>query len=255
MAIFAKRGFEAIKEEEERRDKVRELKRGKLFRFYVPKGVTDVPITFLTEEPINFWEHSVPQGGNKFIQVPCIGDGCVHCEEGKPRFVSAWLVVDHSEYAYKDQSGAEKTAKDRIKLLVRGMTDAAILQNKSQKFGLMNYDWTVTKVGTGKSSSMQFERGDRFTRTPKQYESLMAQLPENLRELDPYDIVEKQIMGDLELDSVTPSASEVIGISDEEVEKKVLEGVQSLEDDSDEEEIPVRQSSKPKGKLPRKARE
>ena len=246
-SIFAKRGFNAIKEEEARRAKVAELKKGRLFRFFVPKGEKDIPVIFLTEEPINFWEHSVPQGGNKFLNVPCMGEGCPHCETAKPRFVSAWLVVDRSEYEYKDQSGAVKSGKDRIKLLVRGMTDAAILENKSAKFGLMKYDWTVTKVGTGTSSSMQFERGERINLTDKQIEAIMKQLPENLRELDTYEIVEKQIMGDLELGNTTASAtpSAEPEVDEAELNEKVMSGVQGLDDEED--------APQPKkGKLPRK---
>lgn len=249
MANIFKRGFDAVAEEEQRREKVRELKRGKLFRFYVPKDkvtkkpIKDIPVIFLTEDPINYWEHSVPSGGN-FIPVPCIGDGCPHCEAGKPRFVSAWLIVDRTEFSYKDKEGKDVTGKDRIKLLVRGMTDAAILQNKSEKFGLMNFEWTVTKVGTGTSSSMQFERGEKLALTPKQLDAIMSQLPEELRDLDPYEIVEKQILSDLELNSdVTPSSDD--SVDAEEVKDKVMEGLQPMTED-DEEEKPS------KGKLPRK---
>lgn len=243
--IFAKRGFNAIKEEEARREKVKELKKGKIFRFFVPKGMKDIPVTFLTEEPINFWEHTVPQAGGRFLTVPCVGEGCSHCETGKPSFKSAWLLIDHTEYSYKDQAGKEVTGKDRIKLLVRGMTDAAILENKSAKFGLMKYDWTVTKVGTGTSSSMQFERGERLALTAKQLEAIMNQLPEQLRDLDPYDIVEMQIMGDLEVGNTSTPAKAEEAIS-ADVEEKVLSGVQDIDDEDDAPKMG-------KGKLPRKA--
>lgn len=249
-----KRGFNAVKEEETRREKIKEMKKGRLFRFYVPKdkktgkSVSDIPVIFLTEEPINYWEHTIAQGGDRFAQVPCTGDGCEYCQldknqGGKPRFVSAWLIVDRTEYSYTDQKGNTVEGKDRIKLLVRGMTDAAILENKSVKFGLMNYDWTVTKVGTGTSSSMQFERGDKLVLTAKQLESIMNQLPENMRGLDPYEIVEKQIMGEAEDVDVQVEDN---GEDASDVEDKVLSGVQSLEDD--EEEAPVKQ----KVKLPKK---
>lgn len=248
--IFAKRGFNAVKEEEVRREKVKELKKGKLFRFFVPKGLKDIPVTFLTEEPINFWEHTVPQAGGRFLTVPCIGEGCNHCESGKPSFKSAWLIIDHTSYSYKDQAGKEVTGKDRIKLLVRGMTDAAILENKSAKFGLMKYDWTVTKVGTGTSSSLQFERGERLALTAKQIDAIMSQLSEQLRGLDPYDIVEMQIMGDLEVgNSSTPAKEEDISA---DVEEKVLSGVQDIEDDEDSDGEDVVVPTKAKGKLPRK---
>jgi len=221
-----KRGFKAIKDEEERREKVKELKKGRLFRFYLKDGEEDVPVIFLTEEPINFWEHTFDKGK---VNVPCSGEDCEYCanEEkyGKARFVSAWLVLDRREYSYKDQAGKEISGKDRIKFMVRGMTNAAVLEKHSAKYGLMKYEWTVTRTGKDTSTTWLFDRGEQVSLTKKQMEAIFAQLPEGLKDLDPYEIVEKQIIGALELDN--PVTEEI----SKEAEKSVMDGVQDIDDE------------------------
>jgi hypothetical protein len=229
------RGFNAIKVEEERREKAKELRKGRLFRFYLKDKEEDVPVIFLTEEPINFWEHTFDKGK---VNVPCSGDDCEYCADedkyGKARFVSAWLVVDRREYSYKDQSGKEISGKDRIKLMVRGMTNAAVLEKHSAKYGLMKYEWGVTRTGKDTTTTWLFDRGEKLSLTAKQLEAIMAQLPENMCNLDPYEIVELQITGAMELeatnDRVTPEISE-------EAEKQVMDGVQDIEDK--EEDVPA----------------
>src|SRR3712207_9004525 len=58
---------------------------------------SEIPIRFLTDEPICFYEHTKRVNG-KITNIPCIGDGCPECESGdKPRFVGAFLVLDRSE--------------------------------------------------------------------------------------------------------------------------------------------------------------
>ena len=117
--MFApKKGFGAMREEEYRRKKEAELRSTKLTRFFIGKEDKDeIPLTFLTEEPVMFWEHTDSDGRNP---RPCQGDGCEDCAYAKPRYMGAWLVVDHRPYTYEDKkTGEEKTVKDRIKLLVR----------------------------------------------------------------------------------------------------------------------------------------
>ena len=55
------RGFKAVKEEERRRELAREQRRGKLWRVFFPKDAGDdyeIPIRFLTDEPICYYEHT-----------------------------------------------------------------------------------------------------------------------------------------------------------------------------------------------------
>ena len=187
-----KRGFTAMQEEEERRKKIAEMKKGKLWRFFLNEGEEDVPLIFLTNEPICFWEHTIQEGG-RYVNVPCTGDDCEYCDTRKPSFVGAWLVVDRREYTYTDKEGKERTVKDRIKLLVRGMTTGAQLQRLDKKYGLLEYEWFVTRTGTGKNTTWNFDRGEKIELTEKQLDALREQLPEKYRNMDFYDIVIAQI--------------------------------------------------------------
>jgi hypothetical protein len=222
-----KKGYKAMDEEENRRKKAAEMKRGKLWRFFLKDGEEDVPLLFLTNEPICFWEHTVQDGG-RYLNEPCIGDGCKHCASSKkPSYVGAWLVVDRREYTYKDKDQKEQTGRDRIKLLVRGMTTGAQLQRLDKKYGLLDYDWFVTRTGTGTSTTWNFDRGDKMELTDKQLDALRQQLPEQYRSMDFYDIIISQIEMPEE-DSSTPEPE----VSEKELEA-VKGNVQQLDDEED----------------------
>lgn len=222
-----KRGFNAMNEEEERRKKAAEAKRGKLWRYFLKEGDEDVPVLFLTSDPICFWEHTVQEGG-RYNNVPCIGEGCPHCATKKPSYVGAWLVVDRREYTYKDQNQKEQTGKDRIKLLVRGTTTGAQLQRLDKKYGLLDYEWFVTRTGTGTNTVWNFDRGDNLELTDKQIQQLRAQLPEKYRDMDFYDIILAQIESDN--DEVSTPEPEV---KQEEVDA-VKSNIQQLDDGEEE---------------------
>ena len=226
-----KRGFTAVENENKRREKAREAKKGKLFRFYLKKGDVDVPIRFLTEDPISFWEHTIKEGST-FSNYPCAGEGCEHCASGdKPRYVSAWLVVDKRTGTYKDKEGNEKTFKDRIKVLVRGLKDSALLENLSRKYTLVDREYTVTRTGEGTSTTWMFDRGEVDKLSPKQLDALLAQLPEEMRDMDLYDIVINQVSPEEEDEEEDSSKVEA---------PDVESGVSSIEEE--EEEAPARKS-------------
>ena len=230
-----KKGFKAVAEENERREKAKEAKKGKLFRFFLKKDDEDIPIRFLTEEPICFWEHTIKEGSN-YSTYPCTGDDCEHCaNEDKPRYVSAWLVVDRREFTYKDKDGKEQTGKDRIKLLVRGMKDAAILERLSKKYGLTNREYTVTRTGEGTATTWNFDRGDNDELSKKQLDALLSQLPEKLKGLSLEDVIIYQIVPDEDEEGTTPDTAEAT----EEVDTaKGLSTIDVAEEEEQEEEPP-----------------
>ena len=250
-----KRGFKAVKEEERRREQAREQRQGKLWRVFFPKNADDdyeIPIRFLTDEPICYYEHTRNVAG-KWQNYLCTGEGCPHCADGdKPRFVGAFLVIDRTEFEYDERddkgnkTGKKIEGKDRLKLLVRGQQDLASLDRLNSKYGLLDRDWTVYKTGSGTSTKWNFDRGDVDEWTEEELQNI---LPEKYRGIDFYDILEAQITGE----SLDKSDSED-DITDEEVEEKVISGVQSL-DDEDEEDAPKKAKSSKKGatkKLKRK---
>lgn len=264
-----KRGFKSVRDEQERREKAKEMRKGRLWRFLISKDdPEDVPLRFLTEEPLCYYEHTIKEGG-KFLNIPCIGDGCPHCEDKKPSYVAAWLVVDGREIEVDEKdsngnkTGKKKIIKDRIKLLVRGITVAGQLDRLSRKFGLLDKMWYVTRTGSGTDTVWNFDRGDTDELTDKQLKALFAQLPEDLRDLDPMEIVERQIQ--MEMDLAGGNVEEEEEESEEEKEKlakKVKSKVQRLsstEDDDDddseegEDEKPAKkESQKPAKKLLKK---
>ena len=237
-----KKGYKAVKEEVERREKAQEAKKGRLWRFFLKEDEEDVPIRFLTEEPLCYYEHSINDGG-KWTNVACIGEGCELCETKKPSYQAAYLVVDGREFeaneydAQGQKTGKKKKVKDRIKLLVRGTTVAGQLDRLSRKYGLLDKIWYVTRTGTGTNTVWGFDRGDVDELTEKQMKALMAQLPEELQKLAPDDIVEQQIMAEIDFargdreDKTSDDEDDK-----EDIKAKVKSKVQSLKDDDDDDD-------------------
>jgi hypothetical protein len=226
-----KRGFKAVKEEEKRREEQKKASQGKLWRIFFPKDADEdfeIPVRFLTEEPVCFYEHSLKVNG-KFINATCTGDGCKHCDDGdKPRFVGAFLVIDRTEFEYDERdakgnkTGKKAKGKDRLKLLVRGSQDLAQLDKLNSKHGLLDRDWNVYKTGKDTSTKWNFDRGDIDEWDEDEIQDL---LPEKYRGKDFYEIVEEQITGVPEEDSE----------DDEDEDDGVQSGVQNIDEDEEDE--------------------
>ena len=77
--IFA-RGYGASRAEKERQDKARENMGRKLYRFFLSDDGDEADVRFLTEEPVNFYEHNLKRGDNKYEQFTCTR--CLsHCRQ------------------------------------------------------------------------------------------------------------------------------------------------------------------------------
>jgi hypothetical protein len=255
-----KKGFKAVREEEARREKLKEMRKGRLWRFFIGKDdPEDIPIRFLTEEPICYYEHTVQEGG-KFANIPCIGDGCEYCDSKKPSYAAAWLVVDGREFSVDEKdangnkTGKKKTVKDRIKVLVRGITTAGQLERLSRKYGLMGRMYYVTRTGSGTDTVWNFDRGDNDELTDKQTKALFAQLPEEIRNLDPYEILERQIHMEMDFARGGETSNENSDDDDDEsaedVKAAVKSKVQKIKNDDDDEDGDDEEPTPPK-KAPR----
>lgn len=238
MALF-KRGFKAVDEEKKRQEKNRENKGKGLFKFFLSKDGDEADITFLTEEPINYYAHNIKtyvDGKERFNEVPCIGDNCPHCKNGeKTTFKSAWLVIDHRPYSYTDKEGKVQEGQDQIRLFIYGTKIASQLDRVSQKYGLSRRLMTMVRLGKGTSTSYTFERGDKQVFSDSEIEEL---LPDALRkdfdgtEESLYTILEKQILM-------------MAGVDDEEEEEEDEDDRSSLVSlDDEEEERPTKKATK-----------
>lgn len=248
--VFRKRGFDAHKKEDDRRKKEKEDRSGKLWRFFLKDDdEDDVPIRFLTEEPILFYEHTIQLPGGKWGNETCVGDGCEICEGGsKPTYKGAWLVVDGREFEIDEKkdgkpTGKKKIIKDQIRLYVRGSTDIAKLDRLSRKFGLTSRPWFATKTGKDTSTSYELDRGEEDELSVKQITNLLAIAPEKYRnhyngdEEELYQIVEANIFDDVELgESATEDedSEPTKKSSGSKISKKSREIEEDDEDDDDD---------------------
>lgn len=243
--MFA-RGYEASREEKARQDKARENAGKKLWRFFLSEDGDEADLRFLTEEPVNFYEHNVKRG-DKYEQYCCTGDNCSLCEDGdRPTYKGAYLVVDRREYEYTDENNKKKKGKDQVRLFVQGMKVVSQLDRISEKYGLSNRDVTIIRLGKGTQTTYTVERGEEEKLSTKEIKNL---LPEKLRDL--YDgtmdslmnIVEEQLL--MCTKDYTPEDDDD---DEEEVSTSKRNRLIGIDDDEEEEEAPKRKLSASGGK-------
>lgn len=199
MASMFKRGFKAVNEEKQRQEEQKNRGTG-LFRFFLTKDKDEADVTFLTEQPVNYYEHTIKKfvnGKERYDSIPCIGEGCKHCADGdRPSFKSAWLIIDHREVTYTDKDNKTQTSQDNLRLLIYGTKVASQLDRKSERYGLMGRVYTIVRLGTGTSTTYTFEHGDKYSLTSQEIESVM---PDYIKEQyngttdSLYSIIESEI--------------------------------------------------------------
>lgn len=244
MGLF-KRGYEASRAEKERQDKNRENLGKKLWRFFLSDDGDEADLRFLTEEPVNFFEHNIKKGDNKFEQYTCTGNDCPFCEDGeKATYKGAYLVVDRREFEYTDSNGKKQKGKNQVRLFVQGMKVVSQLDRISEKYGLSNRDVTIIRLGKGTQTTYTIERGEEDKLTTKEIKNL---LPEKLR--DEYDgtmdslmsIVEEQLL--MNTKDYSPE-----DVEDDEEDEDTGRGKLINVDDEDEDERPRKKLSSSKKK-------
>lgn len=241
-----KKGFKAHKQEAEKIQKERELKSNGLFRLYFRKDMEDgtpIPIRFLTDEPISFYEHDIKENG-RYKTVTCIGtdNDCPLCktEEKNARLKGAFLILDRGEYEVDERdennnkTGRKVVKSNFLKLLVRGQKDLQQLEIKKQKtlrqvakngedYSMLNRDFLVYKTGAGTSTLWSFEEEEPELLTDAEIQNM---LPEKFRGRDFYEILEEQILNNIpsgvDLEDEDDEEEEVVGVIEIEEEKQKL---------------------------------
>ena len=231
MASMFKRGFKAVNEEKQRQEEQKNRGNG-LFRFFLQKDKDEADVTFLTEQPVNFYEHTIKKfvnGKERYDSIPCVGEGCKHCADGdRPSFKSAWLIIDHREVTYTDKDNKKQTSQDNLRLLIYGTKVASQLDRKSERYGLMGRVYTIVRLGTGTSTTYTFEHGDKYSLTSQEIESVMP------------DYIKEQYNGTTDsLYSIIESEIEkLVGVTNKDKEETVDETLVS--NDQQEDKPPVR---------------
>lgn len=242
MKLSFRRGGDAVKQVQQERRMAQESRKTKLWEFFPPKDGSVVTVRFLTEEPLVWKSHQIQIDG-KWTRITCTEEfesgSCRECAKGnsRPQDVAGWLVWDSRPFEVKvrdkdgNDTGKKKTVPGSVKPLIRGMTDAALIQKKNEMFGLLSRPYLIYKTGEGKQSKWTYDHGDVDKLTKKQIDEYLATLPESLRGLDPYEIMEKQIVppssDEYEEEAIKQSARVNISDDVEEDEEEVEEEVQA----------------------------
>ena len=247
MGVFNK-GYKAVEEEKKRQENRRSL-----FRFFVKGDGSEADIRFLTDNPITFTEHTIKtnrQGKEYYDTVICTGDErpCSHCSNGdRPSFKGAYLIWDNREFEVKDNNGTKKKVKGSLKLYVAGTKVLSQIQRLYSKYGLLDREYTVVRLGEGTSTTYTFERGEKLA--PLSKKEIEAMLPENLRKLydgtqeSLDDIVEKVLESEVANSGNASSNSNSSSTDDDEDDDYNTELV-GADDEDEVEERPKRTSMK-----------
>lgn len=251
MALF-KKGYEAARVEKKRQEEARENMGKRLFRFFLSGDGAEAKVRFLTEEPINFHEHTIKvskDGKTKYNNVICNQDeGCPYCENGdRPSFKGAFLIWDYSEYERKDDKGKKQKVKGSLKIYVAGTRVLSQLDRLSNRYGLTSRDYEISRTGSGTDTSYMFERTDEVEKLTSA--KITNMLPEKLRESydgtmnSLYSILEEQLKLLLPKDNGT-SKYDSDDDEDEDDDEEEYEGrsnlvdYEDMDDDEDDDELP-----------------
>lgn len=176
----ARRGFDAYEKEAKEIEKRQEEFKNNIWRFFLKDGEEDVPLRFLTEEPIIFYEHTINVRGN-WENIACTGDDCEYCDAGEKSSIrGAWLIADGREFESK-RDGKTRTLSNQIRIYSRGSTDIAKIQRLVNKYGLTNRPYYVTKTGSNTTTSYELDRGEEEELTLAEKEAIFKTLPEKYR--------------------------------------------------------------------------
>ena len=242
MGTMFQRGYDASRVEKERQDKARENLGRRLFRFFLQNDGDEADVRFLTEEPVNFYEHNLKRG-DRFEQFTCTGGSdCPFCNDGdRPTYKGAYLVVDRREFEYTDKNGKKQTGKNQVRLYVQGMKVVSQLDRISDKYGLSNRDVTIVRLGKGTQTTYTIERGEEEKMTKKEIEAL---LPEKLR--DDYDGTMNSLMSMVEdqLMMYTKDYDPESDNDEDEEEDDSRSRLVNIDDDEDAEDEAPKKSGK-----------
>lgn len=225
-----KRGFKALEEEKKRQSEYQHNKSA-IYRMYLKEG--EANIVFLTEEPVNFYEHNVRNtrnGKEYFDNVTCLGDDCHLCNTGdRPSFKSAWLILDLRPYEYEDKkTGKRKTLEKQLKLYVVGTKTAGVLQRKSQRYGLLNTEYILERIGKKTDTTYTLDKEGKYDvdeseineMLPECYQEMYDGSPESLMDIIESEIIKNAPNGGESSDDEDDENEAIIGVDDEEEDEK-----------------------------------
>lgn len=247
-------GYSAVKEEKERQERNRERIKGKLWDFYLSDDGDEAQVRFLTEEPVNYYAHSVPEKGGRYQEHICTqDDDCEYCNEGdKPQFKSAYLIWDKREYETTNEKGKKVKKSGCLRLYTQGTKVTSQLARISSKSGITVKDLNIVRSGKGTQTSYMFENDfEREPLTADEVREMLLVLPEEQQDMYKGDVKK----GNKSLLDVVMAQLEMRMDDYDEDEDKLPfnEDEDYDESDGDEDETPRRSSKSSARKTSKKS--
>lgn len=255
MSNFKRRGgFKAFEKEEERKEQERTTGRNLIYGLFLKEGQHDVPIRFLTSEPILGHFHSVPKaGGRGMDDIPCKGTGCELCAEGEYRasLAGGWLVLDLTPWERKVRKDGKETGEveevsHSVRILKRGSKDIAVYNQKNSKFSLTDYSWELSRLGKESSTTYSIERMENEPLSVEEQMEYLELLPRGL-----FKYLEEKVEEHGGVDEIEPEDFEdvLMDLVEFSMYKDTEEVVESLErSEAEYEANRKKEQSEPKAK-------
>lgn len=243
---FFKRGYSAVREEKKRQDTARENRGTMLWKFLLKEDGEEATVRFLTEEPINFYQHTIRgvRNGKEFFDTKiCTGDDCPYCENGdRASFTGAYILIDKRPYSYTDKNGKKVNREAVLRLYTTGTRVLSQLDRLSQRYGLASRDYTITRNGTGTSTSYLIDRTDNTEKViRKEIENLMS---DKMREMydgtmeSLYRIVQDQLERQIESDTGSSYHSDSSDDEDDDMDDSYNSTLVGVQDDEEKKPTP-----------------
>jgi len=182
LSKWFKTGYEEVQKYSEELDRKQAEARSK--RSFIPNLILrdgeSTVIRFLTDEPVTFREHYLPNAqGRKFYTclagVEENGEAveCPFCSAGnKPSFRGAYLVIDRGTDTWVDKDGKQHTAQNQIKIFKHGIKVLKVLDKIRSKRELTEWDIEVSRTGSGTDTSYNFIPEESYSLTDQEKEQI-----------------------------------------------------------------------------------
>ena len=114
---------------------------------FILKADEEAKILFLTENPVNFYEHYVKALNRYFT---CSQNNCPLCDTGnKPSYRGAYLILDTRYEEWTDKENKKQSRQNTVKVMKQGIKAMKVIKKHQEKRGLLKHGWEIERTGEG----------------------------------------------------------------------------------------------------------
>lgn len=144
MTSWFNEGYEAV---EQRSKELEEQQNRSFIPNFILKEDEEAKIIFLTDKPINFYEHYVKSLNRYFT---CSQKDCPLCDTGnKPSYRGAYLILDTRYEEWTDRENKKQSRQNTVKVMKQGIKALKVIKKHEEKRGLKKFAWEIERTGSG----------------------------------------------------------------------------------------------------------